>query len=94
MEQNQEISKPYVEKEVNKEEFKAIYMKNATLESGYSEDHWNALFEKEEGKIYIISEPATSAATSMCISSGNNEHRIYFLTEESTESLYDFPGKD
>lgn len=94
MEPNQEIKKPQDEREVTKQEFKVLYFKYATPDSGWTEDYWNSLLEKEEGKKYLFTPPATPESTSMFMSSGQNEHRMYFLTDESTEAFFDFPGKE
>lgn len=94
MDPNQESKKPDEEKEVTKAEFKELYFKYATPESGWTEENWNHNFEKEEGARYFFTPPATPKSTSMFISSGQHENRIYFLTEESEESFFDFPGKD
>jgi len=94
MEINQETKKVEEEKEITKEEFKDLYFKYAKPDSGWTEDYWNHFYEKEEGKRYFFTKPATQESTSMFISSGGNERRIYFLTEEATESFFDFPGKE
>lgn len=80
-----------MDKEITKEEFKEIYFKHALPNSGWTEDYWNHFFEKEEGKKYFYTEPELPR---MFISSGKNEHRIFFLTEEAEESFFDFPGKE
>lgn len=58
-------------------------------------DHWNEFFEvkKRPGMKYLLEEPETTEHTRMMIVTdyGRNEYRLFFLTEESEESLFDFP---
>lgn len=83
-----------MEEEVTKERFKDLYFKHATPNSGWTEDYWNHFYEKEEGKRYFFTKPATSESTRMFIVSGDNKHRLIFLTEDAEESFFDFPGKE
>ena len=82
------------EKVVSKEEFKDLYFKYATPNSGWTEDYWNHFYESEVGKKYFFTEPATPESTRMFIISGDSQHRIIFLTEDAEESFFDFPGKE
>ncbi len=82
------------EKEVTKEEFKSLYFKYSTPYSGWTESYWNSFFEKEEGKKYFFTEPASPKENRMYITTSGEVRRLYFLTEEGNESLSDFPGKE
>ena len=87
-------SKPPAEVEVTKQQFKDYYFQYATPDSGWTQDYWNNSFEKEEGKQYFFTPPATAASTSMFVTADANKRRLYFLTDEATESFFDFPGKN
>ena len=82
------------EREVTKGIFKLLYFQYAAPDSGWTEDYWNTDIEKEEGKRYFFTAPATPQSTSMFITSDANIRRMYFLTEEDTESFFEFPGRD
>ncbi|HLF34692.1 MAG TPA: hypothetical protein VI583_10655 [Cyclobacteriaceae bacterium] len=83
-----------MEKEITKEKFKELYFKYSTQDSGWTEDYWNHFFEKEAGKRYFFTKPATPESTRMFIVSEGVKHRMIFLTEDAEESFFDFPGKD
>jgi len=85
METNQETKKEEEEKEVTKEEFKALYFKYATPHSGWTEDYWNQFYEKDEGKRYFFTKPQTPESTSMFIVDDNIKRRMVFLTEDALE---------
>jgi hypothetical protein len=44
---------------------------------------------------YLAEEPKTPEHTRMMIVTdyGRNEYRLFFMTEESEESFFDYPGK-
>jgi hypothetical protein len=44
---------------------------------------------------YLLEEPETPEHTRMMIvtDNGRNEYRLFFMTEESEEYFFDFPGK-
>lgn len=83
-----------MEVEVTKENFRDLYFKYATPNSGWTEEYWNQFYEKTEGERYFFTKPATEDSTRMFIVSGEAKHRMIFLTVESEESLFDFPGKE
>ncbi len=83
-----------MEEEVTKGKFKELYFKYATPTSGWTEDYWNHFYEIEEGKRYFFTKPATPDSTRMFIVSGDDKHRMIFLTEEAEESFFDYPGKE
>ena len=83
-------------KEVTKEQFKEIYFKRGG--GGWTLEYWNKFYEDEKrpGWKYLIAEPETPEHTRMMIVEdfGRKESRLFFLTEESEESFFDFPGRD
>ena len=78
-------------KEVTKEQFKEVYLKLG----GGAPDYWDTFFESEKrpGMKYLLEEPRTLEHTRMMIVTdyGSNEYRLFFMTEESEESFFDFP---
>ena len=83
-------------KEVTKEQFKEIYFRlGGGAATGWGPVYWNRFFENEKmpGMKYLAEEPPTPEHTRMMIVSGRNECRLFFLTEESEESFFDFPGE-
>jgi len=88
------LEDPNQEKEVTKEEFKTLYFKYATPNSGWTQDYWDKFFEKEEGKKYFFTAPASASHTSMFITTDEHTRRIVFLTDEAEEHFFDFPGKE
>ena len=66
--------------------------------TGWSLDYWNNHFEHEEkpSMKYLAEEPQTPEHTRMFIVSDSEarECRLFFMTEESEENFFDFPGKD
>ncbi len=80
-------------KEVTKEQFKEMYFSAPTC---WGLDYWNKFFEEEKpGWKYLIEEPETPEHTRMMIVTdcGRKEYRLFFWTEESEESFFDFPDK-
>jgi hypothetical protein len=85
-------------KEVTKEQFKEIYFKLGGGEAtGWGPEYWNKFFEDEKspGMRYLLEEHETPEHRRMMIVTDyeRNEHRLFFLTEESEESLFDFPNE-
>lgn len=85
-------------KEVTKEQFKEVYFKSGGgAETGWSIEYWNNNYENIDSPTmkYLLEEPATPLHTRMMIVTdyGRNEHRLFFMTEESEESFFDFPDK-
>ena len=84
-------------KVVTKEQFKEIYFRlGGGAATGWGEDYWNQFFEAETrlGMKYLVEEPPAPEHHRMLIVSdfAANEYRLFFLTEESEESLFEFPG--
>ncbi|MCF7844162.1 hypothetical protein K9M47_04735 [Candidatus Gracilibacteria bacterium] len=84
----------HLEKEIIKEEFKKMYFKYALPDSGWTQDYWDDFYEGGKNIKYIFTEPNSPDATSMFIVSGDDELRMFFMTEESEESFFDYPGKE
>jgi len=85
-------------KEVTKEQFKEIYFRlGGGAATGWGLEYWNKFFEDEKrpGMKYLLEEPETPEHTRMMIVTDydRNEYRLFFLTEESEESLFDFPDE-
>lgn len=95
---NMENNNDYLDKnkkdnEITKEEFKNLYFRYGIPGSGWTLEYWNIFYEKETGKRYYFDEPRSPESTQMYIDSGDNGHRIFLLSEESSESFHDYPGK-
>lgn len=82
------------EYEISKAEFRTIYFQHAKPFSGWTQEYWNQFFEDKVGHQYFVYESENPEATRMFIREDGNNHCIFFLTEESEESFFDFPGKD
>lgn len=85
-------------KEVTKEQFKEIYFKlGGGAETGWGPEYWNKFFEvdKVPGMRYLAEDPETPAHTRMMIVEdfAMHEYRLFFLTEESEESFFEFPDE-
>jgi hypothetical protein len=86
-------------KEVTKDQFREIYFKLGGGDaSGWGLDYWNKFFEddnKSKGMKYLVEEPETPEHTRMMIVTdyGAHEYRLFFFTEESEESFFEFPGE-
>jgi hypothetical protein len=85
--------------EVTKEEFKKAYFRlRGGADSGWTDDYWRERFELKEwpGWRYKVAEPRTRDHDRMTIVTDGavNEHRLFCMTEESEERLYDHPGKE
>ena len=85
-------------REVTKEEFKeAFFTLGGRESSGWSLEYWNKFFEDDMrlGMTYRLQDPETPQHTRMMIVSDfdRSEYRLFFLTEEGEESLFDFPAE-
>lgn len=86
-------------REVTKEQFKEIYFRLGGGDAtGWGGDYWNKFFEDESraGMKYLAEEPPTPEHNRMVIVTdfAANEYRLFFTTEESEESLFEFPCQD
>ncbi len=83
-------------KEVTKAQFKEIYFRlGGGAATGWGLDYWNTFFEDEAipGMKYLLEEPAAPDQVRMMIVKDfpRNEYRLFFLTEESEDSFFEFP---
>jgi len=86
-------------REVSKEEFKEIYFRLGGGErSGWTASYWRKFFEKKArpGWRFMAAEPGSPEHDGMWIVTdhGAKEYRLFFMTEQSTEDFFDFPGKE
>ena len=86
-------------KEVTKETFKEIYVRlGGGRRSGWTADYWREFFEdkvKPEWR-FMVQEPTSPEHDQMWIVTDDEarEYRLFFMTEQSTEDFFDFPGKE
>jgi hypothetical protein len=85
-------------KEVSKEQFRELYFRlGGGAATGWGSEYWNKVFEAEQrpGMRYLSEEPATPEHTRMMVVTDyhSKEYRLFFMTEESEESLFDPPGE-
>lgn len=86
-------------REVTKDQFKEIYFRlGGGPQSGWTADYWQEFFEAgaNPGWRFMIQEPKSPKHDQMWIVSDNaiKEYRLFFMTEESTENFFDYPGKE
>lgn len=84
---------------VTKEEFKEVYFRlGGGDRSGWTADYWRKRFEgeAEPGWRFLVREPASPGHDRMWIVTDHErkEYRLFFMTEQSTEDGFDYPGKD
>jgi hypothetical protein len=86
-------------KQVSKEQFKEIYFKlGGGKKAGWGSEYWNSFYEKETNHPmkYLVQDQETPQHTRMFIVDdyAANEYRMFFLTEDEEEQIFDFPGKE
>jgi hypothetical protein len=86
-------------REVTKEVFKEIYFRlGGGAASGWTAGYWQTFFEDEvePGWRFMVEEPRSPRHDRMWIVSdpGTREYRLFFLSEEATEDVFDHPGED
>lgn len=81
-------------KELSKMEFKKMYMKHRTDGDGWSDKYWEHFYEHQEGQQYFFTAPETPEHTRMFISGDSASVHLFFMTSESEESFFDYPGKE
>ncbi len=83
-------------REVSKEEFKKLFLKYGKNEKGMGKGYWEYYFEpiNDKDMIFKFEEPKSDNHDRMMIVSGTREISIFFMTDDSLESFYDFPGKE
>lgn len=87
------IRREEMEKEVSKAEFKKAYMQYRGDNDGWSDGYWQRFFEDEEGKRYFFSPPESPRHNRLFITTSSDHRHMYFLTPESEEGFFDYPGK-
>ena len=83
-------------REVTKQQFQESYFRlGGGKTAGWGLEYWNRHFEDDQrpGMKYRLEEPETPEHTRMMIVSdySTNEYRMFFLTEEAEERLFEFP---
>ena len=86
-------------REGTKDEFKEIYFRlGGGQSSGWTADYWQKFFEEaaKPGWRFMIQEPGSPDHDQMWIVTDNEvkEYRLFFMTEESTDNFFDYPGKE
>lgn len=86
-------------KEVAKEDFRRVYFKlGGGDRAGWGAAYWEMFFEREPkpGMKYLVQEPESPKHTRMMIVTDNHAHqyRLFFLTENDEERLFDCPGEE
>jgi hypothetical protein len=79
------------EQEISKSEFKQLYLRYNTPDSGWTKEYWNEFFEAEVGKKYFFRKPDTPGCTRMMIVSDKDVRRMIFLTDDAEERFFSFP---
>jgi len=79
---------------VTHSQFKNLYFQYAQPLSGWTEEYWNQFFKTKKDDVYYFEAPESLLTSRMMISSGENTHRMFFLTEEAEESFFQFPSDD
>ena len=81
-------------KELTKMEFKKMYMTYRTDGDGWSDEYWEHFYEHKEAQLYFFTVPETPEHTRMFISGGHDSVHLFFMTSDSEESFFDYPGKE
>ena len=71
-----------------------MYMKYRTEGDGWSDKYWEHFYEHKEAKKYLFTEPETPNHNRMFISGGQGSVHLFFMTSDSEESFFDYPGKE
>ncbi len=80
-----------MDRELTRQEFKELFFKHGVAQnsSGWTGDHWDKFYEHENNARYFFTEPASPEQVRMFVSSGECSHRIFLLSEEAEESLFE-----
>ena len=83
-------------REVTKSEFKQIYFELGGGRDGWDAAYWKRHFEDDPRPAmrFMVEEPATARDTTMWIVSDDNEHRLFFRTEEHSDDMLVFPDTE
>ncbi len=87
---------PYIE--ITKEQFKDAYFRHGCGAAGWTAEYWQQFFETdcEPGWKFLLQAPSSTRHNRMWIGVNHEkkEYRVFFLTEDATEAVFDYPGKD
>ena len=83
-----------MKKKLSKTEFKKMYMTYRTDGDGWSDKYWEHFYEQQKAKQYFFTEPETPEHTRMFISESHGSLHLFFMTSDSEESIFDYPGKE
>ena len=83
-------------KQVSKDEFRAIYFQYAREADGWTQAYWDQLYaaERTPPMRYCVELPQRPDQVRMMIVAdfAVREHRLFFVSEEAEERLFDSPG--
>ena len=80
---------------VSKAELKRLYVKHRSKDDGWTDDYWEHFFAPmDETNRFTFTPPETPRHDRMFISSDPVSVHIFFMTSESEERLFDYPGKE
>jgi hypothetical protein len=85
-------------KEVTKEEFKEVYFRlGGGQSSGWTADYWRKNFKGKfkSGWRFMVEEPRSAEHDRMWVVTDHQaqEHRLFFMTEQSAEDFMEWPGE-
>jgi len=86
-------------REVTKEEFRKIYFRlGGGDRSGWTADYWQEFFEDavNPGWRFMVEEPRGPEHDRMWLVTDHEttEYRLFFMTDDPTESFFDYPEKE
>jgi len=83
--------------EVTKVEFKEIYFKYGLADDGWGNEYWDKFYEnpKTQNMKYMVKLPANNLKNRMMIVNdySANEYRLFFVSIDQEEAIFDNPGK-
>lgn len=78
--------------EVTKSTFKKVFFRYGKASDGWGIEYWERTFEhsKSEDMKFLVRLPASDKESRMMIVTdySNNEHRLFFLTEDQEEDFF------
>jgi hypothetical protein len=88
------VSAPF--REVTREAFETLYLRHGPA-SGWTASQWETSFaQTPAGWRFMVQAASSPEHDRMWIVTDHTarEHRLFFMTEESTEDVFDHPGRD
>lgn len=82
-------------REVTKQEFKDAYLRlGGGADAGWGLDYWDRFLERP-GMRYFLEAPETALHRRMMIATdfGARQYRMFFVTEDEEERIFDFPSE-